>query len=131
MLNNSCKYLILKSSYIHGSLKLNRPIQLQYLDLTETKSSSDEVLDELLGSCYSLQKLAVKHSKIFLFNRICQQNLKSLKVLNLEKRGLESLDMESIKLAVKSCVELKELNLAGIDLSEDAINFLVNNLKFI
>ena len=36
--------------------------------------------------------------------------------------------MESIKLTVKSCVELKELNLAGIDLSEDASNFLVNNL---
>ena len=128
VLNNGCKYLTLRSSYIHGILKLNRPTQLQYLDLTKTKSSSDEVLDELLGSCYSLQKLSVKHSKISLVNKICQQNWKSLKVLNFEKRGLESLDMESIKLAVKSCAEIKELNLAGIDLSEDAINVLVNNL---
>ena len=58
LLNNGCKYLILKSSCIHGSFKLNRPTQLQYLDLTKTKSSSDEVLDELLGSCYSLRKLS-------------------------------------------------------------------------
>ena len=127
VLNNGCKYLTLRSSYIHGSLKLDRLTQSQYLDLTKTKPSSDGVLDELLGSCNSLQKLSVKHSEISLIKKICQQNWKSLKVLHFEKRGLESLDMESIKLAVKSCVELKELNLAGIDLLEDAINFLVNN----
>ena len=127
VLNNGCKYLTLRSSYIHnnlGTVKLNRPNQLQYLDLTNTNSSSDEILDELLGSCCSLQKLSVKHFKISLVNRICQQNWKSLKVLNFES----GLDMETIKLVVKNCVELKELNVRKTDLSEDAIDFLVNNL---
>ena len=57
-------------------------------------------------------------------NRISQENWNSLEVLNFE-RGL---DLRSLRLVVKSCVELKELNLARIDLSEVAINFLVNNL---
>ena len=133
VLNNGCKYLTLRSSYIHnnhGIVKLNMPNQLRYLDLTNTTSSSDEVLDELLESCCSLEKLSVKYFKTSLVDRICQQNWKSLKLLNF-KSGL---DMESInyssylKTVVKICVELKELNVRLTDLSEDVIDFLVNNL---
>ena len=133
VLNNGCKYLTLRSSYIHnnhGIVKLNMPNQLRYLDLTNTTSSSDEVLDELLESCCSLEKLSVKYFKTSLVDRFCQQNWKSLKLLNF-KSGL---DMESInyssylKTVVKICVELKELNVRLTDLSEDVVDFLVNNL---
>ena len=37
-------------------------------------------------------------------------------------------DFEAIKNIVDSCVELKELNLAGTNLSEKSIEYLVNNL---
>ena len=126
VLNNGCKYLCLRNSYLHGSLKLNRPTQLRYLDsvFDHTNPTSDEVLEELLVSCTSLEKLSVNHLKYPLGNRISQENWNSLEVLNFE-RGL---DLRSLRLVVKSCVELKELNLARIDLSEVAINFLVNNL---
>ena len=130
VLNNRCKYLTLRSSCIQGALKLDRPTQLKYLDLRNTNSTSDEVLEELLGSCRSLQKLSV--TKKFLVNRISQENWNSLEVLEVLdfERGFDydCLDLESLKLVIKSCIELKELNLAQRYLSEDAINFLVNNL---
>ena len=127
VLNNGCKYLNLRSSYFNNidrSVKLNRPNQLQYLDLPFTSSTTGEVIGELLGSCCSLQKLSVYLFNISLVNRISPQNWKSLKVLNFEG----GFDMESIKLVVKNCIELRELTIIKTDLSEDIINLLVNNL---
>ena len=42
---------------------------------------------------------------------------------------MESINYSSyLKIVVKTCVELKELNVRMTDLSEDVIDFLVNNL---
>ena len=141
VLNNGCKYLNLAHASIHGCLKLKSLSKLTHLDLTNNRHvDSGETFrkilliqnnsEELLGSCQSLQKLSMNYLRISSIEQhdnmksIFQENGKSLKVLNITKGW----DLEALKLAVDSCIELKELNLPKRDLSEDAINFLVNNL---
>ena len=145
VLNNGCKYLNLAHASIHGCLKLKSLSKLTYLDLTNNRhvvrqydngESFRKILliqnnsEELLGSCQSLQKLSMNYLRFSSIEQhdnmksIFQENGKSLEVLNITKGW----DLEALKLAVDSCIELKELNLAKKDLSEDAINFLVNNL---
>ena len=145
VLNNGCKYLNLAHASIHGCLKLKSLSKLTHLDLTNNRhvvrqhdngECFRKILliqnnsEELLGSCQSLQKLSMNYLRISSIEQhdnmksIFQENGKSLKVLNITKGW----DLEALKLAVDSCIELKELNLPKRDLSEDAINFLVNNL---
>ena len=145
VLNNGCKYLNLAHASIHGCLKLKSLSKLTYLDLTNNRhvvrqydsgESFRKILliqnnsEELLGSCQSLKKLSMNYLRFSSIEQhenmksIFQENGKSLKVLNITKGW----DLEALKLAVNSCIELKELNLPKKDLSDDAINFLVNNL---
>ena len=146
VLNNGCKYLNLAHASIHGSLTLKSLSKLAYLDLTNNRHVVRQYdngesfrkihliqknSEELLGSCQSLQKLSLNYLRFFSeeqrdnrMKSIFEKNGKSLEVLNIAK----SWDLEALKLEVNSCIELKELNLVKKDLTEDAINFLVNNL---
>ena len=146
VLNNGCKYLNLAHASIHGTLTLKSPSKLAYLDLTNNRhvvrqydngESFRKILliqknsEELLGSCQSLKKLSLNYLRFFSeeqrdnrMKSIFEKNGKSLEVLNVTK----SWDLEALKIAVNSCIELKELNLVKKNLTEDAINFLVNNL---
>ena len=57
---------------------------------------------------------------------ISNQNGQTLLMLDLY--WCWGVDFEAIKNIVDSCVELKQLNLAGTNLSEKSIEYLVNNL---
>lgn len=145
VLNNGCKYLNLAHASIHGCLKLKSLSKLTYLDLSNNRhvvrqydngESYRKILlvqnnsEKLLGSCQSLQKLSLNYLRFSSkeqrdnMESIFKENGKSLEVLNISNGW----DLEALKLAVNSCIELKELNFSKKDITEDAINFLVNNL---
>ena len=82
ILNNGCKYLSLNNAKIEGKINLQKKCQLKYLDLAccsiyvkydgdltvdilkqlETRRlMEDEVLEKIVGSCHSLQKLSLHY----------------------------------------------------------------------
>jgi len=122
-INNGCKYLSLQESVITGSLKLNTPCKLKYLDLTFIRQKRAE---EILKSCRNLKKLSLDYLQISssIVDNICNENWKTLEVLNVEERW----DLEALKLVVNKCRELKELNLSRLSFTNEALDFLVNNI---
>ena len=130
---------------------------MKYLNLKRCSESDQEeftiggsrrrtkVIEELLTSCHSLQKLSV--SELTLNSTILKciiQNGKTLKVLDLSTSynacsGFEysndgltyltkRLDLKSLKDIVRNCVSLTELNMDYIKLCEEGFEFLCNNL---
>ena len=87
VLDNGCQYLSLANSRVNGTLDLTKEIYpVKYLDLSNCDASNDTVLEELVGSCYSLQKLSLSKLTLGLHSNMVQnivQNGFTLKVLNL------------------------------------------------
>ena len=87
VLDNDCRYLSLANSRVKGTLDLAKEIYpVKYLDLSNCDASNDTVLEELVGSCYSLQKLSLSKLTLGLHSNMVQnivQNGFTLKVLNL------------------------------------------------
>ena len=134
LIGNKCKYLSLFRSKIcifklHGSpIKLNQYCELKVLDLGYCKADY-QVVEELLSSCHSLENLSMKG---LTFNsRINEaafslKNGKTIKVLDLSL--CKGLDLESIQLIVRNCLELRELNLEETNLTNESISLLSNEL---
>ena len=88
VLDNGCQYLSLANSRVNGTLDLTKEIYpVKYLDLsncdTSEDYSNDTVLEELVGSCYSLQKLSLSKLTLGLHSNMVQnivQNGFTLKV---------------------------------------------------
>ena len=87
VLNKGCKSLNLSDSYIFGYfLSLIQNSQLRELDLSNCKATTSDVLDDLLASCHSLQKLSLKEveltskmvAHIFQNRQTCATNLKNI-----------------------------------------------------
>ena len=82
VLNKDCKSLNLSDSYIFGYfLNLNQNLQLRELDLPNCKSTSSEVLEDLLESCHSLQRLSLEGVEltpkmVALFGHLFQTEIK-------------------------------------------------------
>ena len=94
VLNKGCKSLNLSDSYIFGYfLSLNQNLQLRELDLPNCKSTSSEVLEDLLASCHSLQRLSLEGVEltpkmvacIFQNRQTCTTNLKNIDSKKLSK----------------------------------------------
>ena len=96
------------------------------------------VLDAILDSCYSLQKLSFGTTSeklnlslnLSIFYRICLQNGKSLKTLYLP--NCKGLDMKMLKMIVDNCKSLIEVAFSSKfskALSEISIDFLFENLS--
>ena len=87
VLDNDCRYLSLANSRVKGTLDLTKEIYpVKYLDLSNCDASNDTVLEKLVGSCYSLQKLSLSKLTLGLHSNMVQnivQNGFTLKVLNL------------------------------------------------
>ena len=92
VLDNGCQYLSLANSRVKGTLDLTKEIYpVKYLDLsncdTSEDYSKDNVLEELVGSCYSLQKLSLSKLTLGLHSNMVQnivQNGFTLKVRPLK-----------------------------------------------
>jgi len=149
ILYRGCKFLNLCKAKLEGNFSLDGMSKLRYLDLSNCNAKVG-VLEGLLASCAALQKLSLKGCNVTsgMVHSICR-NGQNLQVLNLDSctqrevyvpmgihQQLESriweqypiLSLESIQRICNKCVALKEINLRKTELSEDSVNFLVNNL---
>ena len=133
ILNNGCKHLILKGAKLEGNLGLDKISHLSYLDLGDCEASSVKVFEDLLASCYTLEKLSLEDitltSKIV--EKMCCQNGKTLQILNL--CNCDGLNLESMKHIADNCTELREVNFSSIPtrasrIPKDALDYLANNL---
>ena len=104
---DSCNYTKLKGD----NFNLNQPSKLKYLNLTNCKSDLN-VLEDLLASCHSLEKLAMAKLKPLnfkisakLINTICYQNGSTLESLDLS--SCKGLNLESIQTITNNCLELR------------------------
>ena len=99
------------------------------------KQAAEGVLDKLLGSCHSLERLSVGPWTLnnTIVNHIGTQNGKTLQGLNMSfctglPLGLEW-NWNWIRIIVNNCVGLRRLDLGFTYLSQAKINYLVNNVS--
>ena len=147
ILENNCEYL---STYgkIVGKLNLNKASQLKCLVASNLIGYSDhhsnhEVLDVLLNSCHTLEKLSLNSVTLNerMISSICLQNGKTLRILRLNGcnrlLGLgflnilsqEELTLKHVKPIADYCTELRELDISHCLISEEAMDYLANNLS--
>ena len=101
--------------------------QLKFLTLDGAKSKT-KMLDKLLDSCHSLEGLNLE---CFSFSSKRIKSLCFKNHLTLQKVDFSScygLNLESVKLIVDNCVEIKDLRLTDSQLSKLSLHYLVNNL---
>ena len=142
VIENGCQYLSLQNVKVGTprgtsrepiSMKseehflLEKASSLRYLDL---KYCGAHVLisEEILSSCHLLQKLSMASNIITskIIRSICYQNGRTLQSLDLS--FCSGLNIESIQKITQNCVGLKNVDLSATGLSNDSINFLVQNL---
>ena len=111
VLNKGCKSLNLSDSSILGNLSLIQNSQLRELDLSNCRAttyySTSGVLEELVKSCDSLQKLSLIGLKFTpkMVSSICK-NSQTLQLLNLYYSNLEE---EWYCKIIKTCRQIKQL----------------------
>ena len=128
VLAKGCKYLSLQHATLEGNLRLEKRTLLKCLDISNCRSNQG-VFDEVLASCYSLEKLCLIESRLgsINMNDLTAQNGQTLQVLNMINCTGE-LNLDKMKPLIDNCVQLKELNLRGVPITKEAIDYLVNNL---
>ena len=111
VLDKGCKSLNLSDSSIWGNLGLIQNSQLRELDLSNCRAttyySTSGVLEELVKSCDSLQKLSLIGLKLTskMVSSICK-NRQTLQMLNLYYSNLEEAWYYKI---IKTCRQIKQL----------------------
>ena len=134
LLDSGCKYLSLSGAVLDGTLNLTTTSGLKYLNLSDFELECyRKNSEEILKSCFSLQKLSLCKSKLSLnlISITSLQNGKTLKVLDLSKctfLGSHSnkCEMDCIWQIVKTCTELKEISLFMTNLCEKSIHYRVS-----
>ena len=138
-ISNGCKYLSLYPYQIDGKLELNQDSSLVYLKLHQPKVGYFinyeivSVMEELLTSCDSLQKLSMNSLALSLdmVNIVSNQNGKTLQVLDLNGCKIAEsweIKLEPVQIIVRNCINLKEVNFDNTILSKEAIRCLVENV---
>ena len=143
VVNNGCKYLSLEWAVFDSIQSFDskdfftKPTQLKYLILSIANNPTfqREIQENLLASCYSLEKLSLQNISITsnMINNLCLQNGKTLQVLDLSHSRMDHISCPDfgdwIRKIVDNCVELTEINLShSWLLSQDSINYLVSNI---
>ena len=137
ILENGCQYINLRGTKIFGGLNLPRnDYDVKYLNLSGCKADKG-VLEKLVSSCQSLQKIALANLDPMGRHRMAGWNvafdvLKSLNpqhLQTLDLNAVEGLDLELMK-SLLSCKTLTEISLFGNGyLSNDCVQYLVENLS--
>ena len=138
ILNNGCKHLSLKQTKLVGNLCLSNKSQLKYLDLDNCKADRQsnagsyfgyELFEKLLASCYSLEALSLAQKPLTseIVKNLCYQNGKTLRILNLTNSDCYHSE-DSIKLIVRNCTELREVDFSFREFPQDVLDYLANNL---
>ena len=141
IISKGCKILVLINCTILGSLSSNMKSQLEVLYFYQEAwtaplaycAKNIDVFEELLVSCCSLQHLAIGNLGLTpkMVASICK-NGKSLQILNLNYSFTEG--SGSLQAIIKSCQELKEVNLTFVKhslseiLSYEDLEFLAENV---
>ena len=128
VINRKCKFLSLHNAEVEGTLNLNEHSTLETLDISGCKAN-EGVLEELLGSCHSLEKFAMMNLAVSsgMITNICEQNGTTLVALNMGQ--CREVPLNSIELIINNCARLKSLNLYNVRISETAVNDLMNFLN--
>ena len=125
ILNKGCMSLNLSKSIILGSLSLDKESQLRNLYLDDC--TNIEVLEELLASCYSLEKLEMQYATIGpKLAASIRQNGKTLQILNLYYSFGQT---NSYLYIIRDCQELKEVYFGRIKLSDQDLAFLAKKIS--
>jgi hypothetical protein len=128
VIDRKCMYLDLESAKMEGTLNLKGHSELKVLDISNCEAN-DGVLEELIGSCHSLEQIGTMKLTItsVMLRNICEQNGRTLQLLSMNHcRGLPS---NSIELIISNCITLTKLNLFDVEISENAVNDLINFLN--
>ena len=127
LLEKGCTFLCLQNgSKLKGNLDFNDVSKLTDLYLDNVKAKAG-VLEQITASSRSLEVLELCNLKLNPnFKKICQRNGKTLQKLDLS--DYQGLDFQSIQHIVRNCTELIDLSLYDTEISEEAINYLANNL---
>jgi hypothetical protein len=103
-------------------------LDLRLFDKDGICKANYKVIEELLSSCQSLQKLSLAKLTLNfeMIKNLCLQNGSTLQTLDLSY--CKGLTFDCIEWIITNCLELKELNLNSTELTEDTVNFLTNHL---
>ena len=118
------------SKNLINKIRISGSSQLINLDLYQCDFTNGS-LETLLLSCHSLKKFSLTEYNINTFSlsilrTFYSQNGQSLQILNLAFTHV--MDGEHIKLIVKNCVGLKEVDFSDCCLSDHCIRLLVNGI---
>ena len=131
LLEKGCEYLSIPQFLaVKGTARFQNNLKLKYLSFKVSKHTNGVL--EVAASCNQLEKLAAfcdDHIDQSAFDKLSKciiQNRATLKVLCIE--NLQPLNYDSIRLIVTHCQGLTDLSVAGIQMSQETMNFLCSNL---
>ena len=129
ILSRGTKFLSLLETNLEGQGSRLFPKQnkLKYLNLFNCSSSNERILQELIFSCHSLEKLSIGGRQISKYIKtLIQQNRLTLKVLDIS--AAKFITHHVIQQIVSSCLKLEEINLSGTRIPQETVTFLCQNL---
>ena len=130
LLEKGCEYLSLpRFLNVKGTARFEKNSELKYISFHVSKSTN--CLPEFAASCHDLEKLSVfcwdiDQSGFDQVFKCIIQNNSTLKVLSIVNCRIMS--YESMRLIVTLCQGLTDLNITGISISQDSMDFLCANL---
>ena len=132
ILKENCNYLKLCGINLTGDLQLTKEkSQIKHLEVEKCQAEEfqHEVLAKLIGSCYSLEKLSLRHLQLNseVIKTLCLNNGQTLRSLDLSKFYI--LNTDALWHITKYCVNLKELSVENTYLSGTETLYLINNLQ--
>ena len=131
LLEKGCKYLNLWGAELTGTLELDKPSKLKRLNLEECVGNQ-EVFEEILHSCHSLQQLSFQQlfpDQEFEYQtvrRIILQNSKTLQKINLG--AFDWLNHNSKMNFFRRCQELTDVKIDGdFDIQSEQLDSMIES----
>ena len=127
ILDRNCEELSIMDT-VDGCVKLNRPSKLKHLDLY--CDATKDFYHEILNSCSSLEFLqmnGIEYSLNLVLQNLCKRNGQTLTSLSLG--DCKWISKNSLQMILKHCTQLTRIDLWDTNMSEDSMDFFVNNLS--
>jgi len=134
---NGCHYLSLQlCTILKGNAKFEDNFQLKYLCFNASKDEENpDVLSDLASSCHVLEKLSIAFENMIKpdkdqlrYSKIIKCIIQSSKTLRVLDIGYCKLRFDSVQLIITLCLELTDLNICGIKVSQKSVDFICSNL---
>ena len=129
VLENGCMYLSLCQAFANfpsDQFQERKAVQLKYLSLSKFRDPHMFNFPVLLECCHSLQKLSIYTPTRNMVDSICNQNYRTLQVLNLHVD--EEMELDLLEDILQKCVELTDLNITGDFVTEKLLDCFVKNI---